>query len=302
MLITTRISSLGFPAWQRAVATATAVILALVLPARATVNVTLAAPENAAARSRLNLDVVDADLRDVFVLLARVGGASLVLDPSVPGRRVTLSLHDVHWDQALEEVARVHGLGVSREPVARRIAPDADRAAALPEEIELIPPPRRIDPPELLVAARLVEVPQALADALPEHGSFVTGPLHAGAGFRPLALSPADALWLEQRLSGDGVRLLDVVGLTAARDESVQLDLSFLEPPDRKEQALVITLSPRVDGDRVVLTVKARLASDPGTRTRAGWYAPTLAVQAVVLPGGGPGRVRVLMLSLTEGS
>lgn len=62
-----------------------------------------------AAPPRVSLDLVDADLRGVLRLLADVGHTSFVLDDAVQGK-VTVQLHDVAWQDALDAVLLSQGL------------------------------------------------------------------------------------------------------------------------------------------------------------------------------------------------
>ena len=59
-----------------------------------------------------DLDVKDADIRDVFRLLADTGKFNLVVADDVRGK-VTLRLSRVPWDQILCTVAAVHKLRVT---------------------------------------------------------------------------------------------------------------------------------------------------------------------------------------------
>lgn len=59
---------------------------------------------------RISLDFKDADIKNVFRLLAEVSGRNLVVTGDVQ-RRVTLRLVDVPWDQALELLIDTNGLG-----------------------------------------------------------------------------------------------------------------------------------------------------------------------------------------------
>lgn len=57
---------------------------------------------------RMRLELSDADVRVALLLLARYAGRSIVIAPQVKGR-VTLSLADVRWDDALVAVVRTAG-------------------------------------------------------------------------------------------------------------------------------------------------------------------------------------------------
>lgn len=60
----------------------------------------------------IDLEVKDAELHDVFRLLAQVGGVNIVVGDDVKGS-VTLRLRGVPWEQVLCTVARVKRLRVT---------------------------------------------------------------------------------------------------------------------------------------------------------------------------------------------
>lgn len=60
---------------------------------------------------RIDLDVQDADIRNVLRLLAEVGGVNIVVNDQVKGK-VTLRLKNVPWDQALDLLVSTYGLGM----------------------------------------------------------------------------------------------------------------------------------------------------------------------------------------------
>ncbi|HUS67305.1 MAG TPA: hypothetical protein VMZ28_22360 [Kofleriaceae bacterium] len=62
----------------------------------------------------IDLDVVEADLHNVFRLLAEVGNVSIVVADDVRGD-VTLRLRSVPWDQALDTVVRLEKLTMRRD-------------------------------------------------------------------------------------------------------------------------------------------------------------------------------------------
>lgn len=75
------------------------------------------AAERPAARRyrgrRIDLDLKQADLHNVFRLLADVGGINIVVSEDVSGA-VTLKLRHVPWDQAFEAIVRLEKLEVTR--------------------------------------------------------------------------------------------------------------------------------------------------------------------------------------------
>ena len=58
----------------------------------------------------ISLDLKDADLKDVLRTFAELTKLNIAIDPDVTGS-VTVRLHDVPWDQALDLILRMNGLG-----------------------------------------------------------------------------------------------------------------------------------------------------------------------------------------------
>lgn len=69
----------------------------------------------------ISLDLKDADIRDVLLTFARLTRMNMVIDPEVKGT-VTVRLEDVPWNQALEVILKVNGLGYVMERNVVRIA------------------------------------------------------------------------------------------------------------------------------------------------------------------------------------
>jgi type IV pilus assembly protein PilQ len=63
---------------------------------------------------RISLDLKDADIRDVLKVFAKLGRFNLVVDPEVRGS-VTVRLENVPWDQAMDLILRMNGLGYTLE-------------------------------------------------------------------------------------------------------------------------------------------------------------------------------------------
>lgn len=62
------------------------------------------------AGETISLDLKDADLKDVLRTFAQLARLNIAIDPEVKGS-VTVRLHDVPWDQALDVILQVNGLG-----------------------------------------------------------------------------------------------------------------------------------------------------------------------------------------------
>jgi type IV pilus assembly protein PilQ len=88
----------------------------------------LAAPAAQAAppkaSKRVTIDVQDAELGNVFRLIADVSGENLVYGEDVKGK-ITLKLKNVPWEQVLEVVCQTKGLGYERKGNIVRIVPQA---------------------------------------------------------------------------------------------------------------------------------------------------------------------------------
>jgi type II secretory pathway component HofQ len=58
----------------------------------------------------ISLDLKDADIRDVLLTFSRLARLNMVIDPDMRGS-VTVRLENVPWDQALDVILKVNGLG-----------------------------------------------------------------------------------------------------------------------------------------------------------------------------------------------
>jgi type II secretory pathway component HofQ len=89
-------------------------------PRAASAPVLLRPPEALSAGEPISLDLKDADIRDVIRTFGALARFNVVVDPEVHGS-VTIRLHDVPWDQALEVILRSNGLGSVLEGNVLRI-------------------------------------------------------------------------------------------------------------------------------------------------------------------------------------
>lgn len=67
-------------------------------------------PERRYTGEPISLDLKDADIRDVLLTFSKPARLNMVIDPDVRGS-VTVRLQNVPWDQALEVILKVNGLG-----------------------------------------------------------------------------------------------------------------------------------------------------------------------------------------------
>jgi len=84
---------------------------------------------------KISLEFKDADIKNVFRLLAEVSGKNIVITDDV-NRKVTVRLIEVPWDQAMDLIIDTNGLGkdevgnVIRISTADRLKSDSDKSAA----------------------------------------------------------------------------------------------------------------------------------------------------------------------------
>jgi len=72
----------------------------------------------------ISLDLKDADIRDVLLTFSKLARLNMVIDPDVRGS-VTVRLENVPWDQALEVILKVNGLGYVLEGSMVRVGSPA---------------------------------------------------------------------------------------------------------------------------------------------------------------------------------
>jgi type IV pilus assembly protein PilQ len=73
----------------------------------------------------ISLDFKDGDLIDLFRLMSEISGLNIIVNPGITGR-VSLSVKEVPWDQALDLILKTQGLGYTVDGNVVRIARLAD--------------------------------------------------------------------------------------------------------------------------------------------------------------------------------
>jgi len=97
----------------------------------------------------ISMSLKDADVREVLRTFARLSGLNIVIQPGVRGT-VTVELERVPWDQALDQILKINGLGYELEGNIMRIAPlnvleqEARRAQAVQQAQSLSLPLRTV--------------------------------------------------------------------------------------------------------------------------------------------------------------
>jgi type II secretory pathway component HofQ len=81
----------------------------------------------------ISLDLKDADVKDVLRTFAKLARLNIAIDPEVKGS-VTVRLHDVPWDQALDVILQINGLGYVLEGNVLRVGEPRKLIPARPPE------------------------------------------------------------------------------------------------------------------------------------------------------------------------
>jgi type IV pilus assembly protein PilQ len=111
---------------------------------------------------RISMDFKDADIQNVFRILAEVSNLNIVTTNDVSGK-VTLRLVNVPWDQALDLVLQSKALGASTQGSIIRIAPLAtlnkEKKERLDEEKARLADRREIEKAKALQDAEIETIP-----------------------------------------------------------------------------------------------------------------------------------------------
>lgn len=110
---------------------------AFLLCLAATAATTAAAHETILSREPVSIAVKDGQLSEVLRLIAKVGEMNLVLDSSVSGKTITLSLDGVPWDQALDIILTSQGLASDIDGNVLRVAPAAKLITEANQAVQL---------------------------------------------------------------------------------------------------------------------------------------------------------------------
>ena len=85
----------------------------------------------------MTISLKDGDIKDVLRSFAQISGLNVVVQPGVSGT-VTVELTDVPWDQALEQILKINGLGYELDGNIMRVAPTAQLRAEAEERQRLL--------------------------------------------------------------------------------------------------------------------------------------------------------------------
>ncbi|ETW94464.1 MAG: hypothetical protein ETSY1_34720 [Candidatus Entotheonella factor] len=124
---------------------------------------------------KISLDFQNADINDILRLIAEVSGLNIIAGPDVKGT-VTTRMVDIPWDQALDVVLKINGLGQEHQdniirvaPIERFINERKERIRAQQAEVEAEPTVTQIVP---INYADVEELKSNLERLLSERGSI----------------------------------------------------------------------------------------------------------------------------------
>lgn len=110
---------------------------------------------------KITLDFQDADIKSVLRIISEVSGLNIVAGDDVQGK-LTIKLHNVPWDQALEIILRTKKLAIEREGNILRVAPISTLTSERQEELARQQVGLQLEP----LVMSLVPVSYASADDL----------------------------------------------------------------------------------------------------------------------------------------
>lgn len=84
--------------------------------------------------THVDLDFKDIDIHNLLRVFTKVGGVNIVTTDEVKGT-VTVTMHDVPWDQALDAILHAKGLGQVRDGNLIRVAPQAQIEKEIESEL-----------------------------------------------------------------------------------------------------------------------------------------------------------------------
>jgi type IV pilus secretin PilQ/predicted competence protein len=240
------------------------------------------APEEAKyTGQKISLDFKDADIKNVFRLLAEVSGKNIIVTDDVD-RKITIRLIEVPWDQALDLIINTNGLGkdetgnVIRVSTAGRLKSERDALAAAKKSEENLEP---------LQTAYLTV----------NYAKVMKGPTDAATDKDLVErvkslLSPRGKVEADQRTNTLIVRdirssiddIQDLIGRIDTRTPQVLIESNLIETTPTFSRALGIELESLFNGGRV--RTSTRFMADAPFQ---GFPQPTPEANQLIIPNTG---------------
>jgi type IV pilus assembly protein PilQ len=112
---------------------------------------------------KISLDFQDANIRTVFRLISEVSGYNIVVSPEVK-KTITVRMANVPWDQALDTILEVNGLGKKQSGMVITVLPLEKLKQAEKEELEKDVAEGKLQ--QISIEARIVEVTSTFAKSI----------------------------------------------------------------------------------------------------------------------------------------
>lgn len=164
----------------------------------------------------VNLNVVNADVRDILSYITEQYGVNFVIDQSVKQVPVTVNLSDVPWNVALDAILQANGLGIDIQGSILRVAaaPVLAQESAIRQQIENA----RLDTEQLyteIIKLNYARAAGTLAGAAGDTGGFTGGATSDGVS----ASAGGDATG-----GGGDAGILPIIKRRLSRRGSVEVD------------------------------------------------------------------------------
>ncbi|MFQ5916243.1 MAG: type IV pilus secretin PilQ, partial [Candidatus Binatia bacterium] len=182
---------------------------------------------------RISLDFKDADIKNVFRLLAEVSGLNIVVTDDV-ARKVTVRLVDVPWDQAMDILLDTNGLGseqvgnVVRISSVGRLRAERDAIKAAQDAEENLEPLK--DSYVKINYAKVEDLKDKVREVLSNRGKVITDERTNTLVIRDIKKNTEDAHELVRRLDTRTAQILiesNLIETTPSFARSLGFDLDF---------------------------------------------------------------------------
>ncbi|HEX6125621.1 MAG TPA: type IV pilus secretin PilQ [Pyrinomonadaceae bacterium] len=193
----------------------------------------------------INLNVVNADIRDILNYITEQYGINFVIDKSVKSVPVTVNVSEVPWNVALDSILRSQELGVQVNGTILRVA-DA-KALATEGELYRAQMDNQLDGSPLYT--EFIRLNYARASGTIGRGSATSGTstVGGGASMRPVSNSASSAAGSASAAAG-GEGLLPIIKRRLSRRGSIEVD-------GRSNSLIITDVRQNIDAIRQLVTV-----------------------------------------------
>lgn len=171
----------------------------------------------------INLNVVNADIRDILNYVTEQYGINFVIDKSVGKIPVTVNVNSVPWNVALDSILASQDLGIKVNGTILRVA---DKKT-LAEEFEK---DQRIQDSQIFAAplvTQYVRLNYARAKDAIVRGTPTSGSFSQGASYESAAFAPPGAMQSNQQMGGQSSQnsgLLPIIQRRLSKRGSIEVD------------------------------------------------------------------------------